>query len=106
MKIPKEDIKRMVLVATIYLLVYVAIHLKNYLQVGELFGIIKGDNFDKAFQFISIPGFIPTFMLIVLIFQNIHNYPSWFLEIFTFIFNCLFYGYVFGRCSLKFVRPS
>jgi len=94
----------MALIASIYLLIYIAIHMKNYFQVGELFEVIKGDSFDKAFQFISIPGFIPTFLLIVLVFQNIHNYPTWFLELFSLVFNCLFYGYVFGRCSLKFTK--
>ena len=92
----------MLIAAGIFILVYVAIHLKNYFQVGYLFAVVNGDPFDSAFQLISIPGYIPTFILIIVIFHNIHNYPLWFLEVFSLIFNCIIYGYSFGRISARY----
>jgi hypothetical protein len=89
--------KKVLLAAACFFFVYVALHLKNYFQVGHLFLVVKGDVFDKAFYYISFPGLIPTVLLIIAIFRNIHNYPLWFLETLSVFFNCAFYGYLFGK---------
>jgi len=93
----KKDIKRILVAASCFFLVYVAIHFKNYLQVGKLFIVIKDDVFDKCVFYINLPGQIPAFLLIITIFQNIHNYPWWFSEGLSLILNCIIYGYVFGK---------
>lgn len=91
-----EHIKKIAIGASIYFVLYVAIHFKNYYQVGDLFGVIKGDGFDRAFELLSMPGFIPMFMMVILIsYKAFHNTPQWFLEIFSLTFNCIFYGYFF-----------
>ena len=89
--------KKVLLGAACFFLVYVGIHLKNYFQVGEFFLVIKDDVFDKAFGYINFPGQIPTLFLIVMIFWNIHNYPFWFSETISLIFNCMFYGFTLGK---------
>jgi hypothetical protein len=96
------EIKRILIAASFYLTFYIAIQQKNYVQVGEVFGVIKGDDFDYIFRFLSLPGFIPTFLMIVIIFQNIHDFPWWFLEFFSLIFNCIFYGYMIPLIANKF----
>ena len=92
--------KKVLLVAACVFCVYVALHLKNYFQVGELFLIVKGDVFDKAFYCINLPSRLPTVLLsilIIAIFPNMDDFPIWFLETFSVFFNCIFYGYLFGK---------
>jgi|GEM_PF-4190511 len=89
--------KKPLIAASCFLFIYLAMHLKNYLLVGLPLFVVKGDVFDQIFQMISFPGQIPAYILILIVFRNIHNYPMWFSESLSLICNCLFYGYVFGK---------
>ncbi len=89
--------KKPLIAASCFLFIYLVIHLKNYILVGLPLFVVKGDIFDQIFQTINFPGQIPVYIIILIVFRNIHNYPMWFSEGFSLIGNCLFYGYMFGK---------
>jgi hypothetical protein len=85
----------------IYVAAYFAIHLKNLVQVGHFYLVINGDSYDSLFDYLSMPGEIVSFIGIVVVFRNIHNYPFVFSETISLVSNCVIYGAVsFLICRL------
>src|SRR6185437_13364373 len=78
----------------IFVFAYLAIHLKNLLQVGHFYFVINGDAYDSLFNYLSFPGEIISFIGIVVVFRNIHNYSFAFSETVSFVSNCVVYGAV------------
>lgn len=87
----KGNRKHFFIGAVAYILFSLLIDLRNYLVNGEIF-IVSGDILDSIHFYSSIPGFIPSFILILIIYQNIHNYDYYFLWTSSLLFNSLFYG--------------
>jgi hypothetical protein len=103
----KRKKKYFILPVLLFLLVYFLVHLKNYFQVGYFYTVIKDDIFDKFFYYLEMPGSIPGFLLVILIYQNVHNYNDCVAEILITVFNCLFYGFIFwffGPLIISFLR--
>jgi hypothetical protein len=102
----KGNRKHFFIAALVYILFSLVIDLRNYLVNGEIF-IESGDILDSINYYSSIPGFIPSFILILIIYQNIHNYDYYFLWTSSLLFNSLFYGilvYFFIPYIKKLIR--
>ena len=55
--------------------------------------MVSGDLLDRAKFYSSVPGAIPAFALILLVYRNIHNYNYWVSETATLLFSSVFYGF-------------
>jgi hypothetical protein len=86
-------IKYILIAASIYLLFSLSIDLRNYIVYGDIF-IVSGDLLDSLNFYFDLPGGVPAVFLTFIVYQNIHNYDSYFLWIFILLFNSIFYGIV------------
>lgn len=94
-----ENKKYFLLGVIVFLLFSLSVDFRNYMENGEIF-VTKGDFLDSINNYLVIPGFIPSTLLVLLINQNIHNYDFYFMWSFTVIFNSIFYGLLFYFLSL------
>jgi hypothetical protein len=85
--------KYFMIAASIYLLFSLSIDLRNYIVYGDIF-IVSGDLLDSLNSYFALPGGAPAILLTFIVYQNIHNYDSYFLWIFVLLFNSIFYGIV------------
>lgn len=85
--------KHFFIAAIVYILFSVLIDLRNYLVNGEIF-IVNGDILDSLHFYLNIPGRIISFILIFIVYQNIHNYDFYFLWASSLLFNSLLYGFL------------
>jgi hypothetical protein len=90
--------------SSLFLLIYLAVHLKNYYQVGYFFHVVKGDLFDLIYMIIELPGSIATGFYIIFMFWNIHSYSFWMSETVSIICNCVFYSYFISTLIFYFHR--
>jgi len=90
----KGDKKYFLIAASIFLLYSLSVDLRNFLENGDVF-VVNGDIFDSINFYLSIPGVILSFIPVLIVYQNIHNYDFYFMWSFALIFNGIFYGTVF-----------
>ena len=85
--------KAFIVVSVCFLSCFLVIDLKNYIVNGSSF-IVTGDAFDTLKYYLTIPGYYPTFFIILLMGQNVHNYNYFIMEIFTLLLSSSMYGWV------------
>jgi len=85
--------KYFMIAASIYLLFSLSINLRNYIVYGDIF-TVSGDLLDSLNFYFALPGGALAILLTFIVYQNIHNYDSYFLWIFVLLFNSIFYGIV------------
>ena len=89
----KTNKKWFLIGALLYAIFFLGVDLKNLNSNGAFF-IVNEDFMDKLKFYSELPGFIPSFVLILIIYQNIHNYDSYVLESFMLLFNSIIYGLI------------
>jgi len=85
---------RVFLISSIcFIIFFLVIDLKNYYTNGASF-VVTGDIFDTLKHYLTIPGSIPSFIVILIVYNNIHNYNYIVMESVTLLSSSILYGFV------------
>ena len=85
-----------------FLLCFVIVDLKNYLKNGAPF-IVNDDIFDKLKFYLNLPGEMVGFLIIIIVYQNIHNYDFYAIETISFISSSILYGWITSIILRRFI---
>ena len=94
--------KVFLIASSVFFLLFALVDLKNHLRNGALY-IINDDLFDKIKFYMNLPGYFIGFLVIILVYHNIHNYDSYVLEAVTLVFSSVLYGWITSIISHKFI---
>jgi hypothetical protein len=100
----KRDKKYFIIAATIFLILSLIIDLRNYMANGAIF-VINGDIYDTVKFYLGLPGLTLSNIIILIIYQNIHNYSFYFMWSLALLLNSIIYGYLF-YFAFPFLKKS
>lgn len=85
--------KSLLIYSACFLAVFLIIDFKNYISNGAVF-IVTGDIIDQFKHYATLPGTILAFIVLIVVYQNIHNYDFVVLEGITLISSSILYGWI------------
>ena len=86
------------------MLIFLLIDLKNFLHNGAPF-VIDDDLLDKFKFYATLPGLILAFLVILAVYQNIHNYDYFVMESIRILASSLLYGWILKTILVRFILP-
>lgn len=82
------------------MILFTCIDLKNIISNGAAF-TVNDDIFDKFKFYATIPGYVPAFLIIFIVYQNIHNYNFYVIELITLLCSSILYGWIIAYVVTK-----
>lgn len=76
-----------------FLTFFALVDLKNYLNNGASF-VVSEDIFDKLKSYLEFPGMVAGFLVVMIVYQNIHNYDFYVLEAVSITTSSMLYGWI------------
>ncbi len=82
-----------IIVASFFLVSFLLIDLKNYYYYGAPY-ITSDDTLDHVKSYLTTPGMIVSFIIVLLIYRNIHDYNYYVVETVALLTSSILYGWL------------
>ena len=95
--------------SALYVAFFACVRIKNFVQVGYWFLVVRGDSVDSLYSALSFPGGVMAALVTVLLGFGVHDYPAYLDRSLGLLFNAVAWGAAFALLDLvrqRFARGT